>query len=286
MLFRSLLTSTENHTCLACSEYSSIFVVNKNSTQLGNDRVIKSRKNHATKKKSKSCTNHPGSSHSRIKTRNISDHITEFPPAIADNDLCHTIALNACKKMNKSNIEEAGCAVCGELTPVKNLSQVKNIKKMLHILTTPGVTCVERKNQNSPLREYSGPVLDYTCNRVCDHCRGCIHKGKVPRLALANGLWLGKIPDELKSLTFVEKLLIARVRHTCSYIKVASGMRKMKANIIAFESPIPKFYNILPPPRDDMNDVLAILFTGPCKPTPEDLKEHHFWCTETMLLKL
>ena len=144
--------------------------MNKNSTQLGNDHVIKSRKNHATKKKSKSCTNHPGSSHSRIKTRNISDHITEFPPAIADNDLCHTIALNACKKMNKSNIEEAGCAVCGELTPVKNLSRVKNIKKMLHILTTPGVTCVERKNQNSPLCEYSGPVLDYTCNRVCDHC--------------------------------------------------------------------------------------------------------------------
>ena len=76
--------------------------------------------------------------------------------------------LNTCKKMNKSNIEEAGCAVCGELTPVKNLSRVKNIKKLLHILTTPGVTCVECKNQNSPLREYSGPVLDYTCNRVCD----------------------------------------------------------------------------------------------------------------------
>jgi uncharacterized Fe-S cluster protein YjdI len=271
-----LLASTENHSCLVCSKYSSIFVANKNSTQLGSDCVTKSRENHTSKKKSKSYSNYSGSSHSKVKTRNISDHLNQFPPTIADNDLCHTIALNACKKMNKSNIEEAGCAVCGELTPVRNLSRLKNIKKILHILTTPGVTCVERKNKDSPLREYSGPVLDYTCNRVCDHCRRCIRKGKVPRLALANGPWLGKIPDELKSLTFVEKLLIARVRHTCSYVKVASGIRKMKANIIAFESPIPKIYNILPPPRDDMNDVLAILFTKPCKPTPEDLKRTPF----------
>ena len=119
---------------------------------------------------------------------------------------------------------------------------------MLHILTTSGVTRKERKNKNAPVCEYSGPVLDYTCNRVCDHCRRCIRKGKTPHLALANGLWLGKVPDELKSLRFVEKLLIARVQHTCSYVKVASGMRKMKANIIAFESPISKIYNILPPP--------------------------------------
>src|SRR6202044_1391382 len=48
-------------------------------------------------------------------------------------------------------------------------------------------------------------------------------KGKVPRLALANGLWLGKVPEELKSLRFVEKILIARVRHTCSYSVLRSG---------------------------------------------------------------
>ena len=53
-----------------------------------------------------------------------------------------------------------------------------------------------------------------------------VRKGKVPCLALANGLWLGKVPDELKSLRFVEKLLIAGVCHTCCYVKVASGMQK------------------------------------------------------------
>jgi len=90
-------------------------------------------------------------------------------------------------------------------------------------------------------------------------------------LALARNLWIGNVPEELKCLRFVEKILIAHVCHTCSFVKVASGMRKMKANVVAFESPTPKIYQILPPPREDLGDVLAILFTGPCKPSQADL---------------
>jgi hypothetical protein len=82
-------------------------------------------------------------------------------------------------------------------------------------------------------------------------------------LALAQGLWLGNVPTELSSLRFIEKILIARVRHTCCFIKISTGGRKMKANTIAFETPIPKVYHQLPPPRADMDDVLAIFFTGP-----------------------
>jgi hypothetical protein len=46
----------------------------------------------------------------------------------------------------------------------------------------------------------------------------------------------------------------------------------MNAHATAFENPIPKVYKCLPPPREDLDDVLAILFTGPCQPTQEDLK--------------
>ena len=33
------------------------------------------------------------------------------------------------------------------------------------------------------------------------------------KFALARGLWLGEIPDELQQLNFAEKLLIDKVRH-------------------------------------------------------------------------
>jgi hypothetical protein len=103
-------------------------------------------------------------------------------------------------------------------------------------------------------------------------CRGCIRKGNVPELALANGLWLGIVPKELADLRFVEKLFVARVRHNCCFVRVASGMRKMTSHVVAFQSPILKVYQALPPPVDELDDVLAILFTGPCKPTEKNFE--------------
>ena len=49
-------------------------------------------------------------------------------------------------------------------------------------------------------------------------------------------------------------------------------MHKMKANAIAFENPTPKIYKALPPSINELDDVLAFIFTGPCKPTEKELK--------------
>ncbi|KAJ3473986.1 hypothetical protein NLI96_g12711 [Meripilus lineatus] len=95
----------------------------------------------------------------------------------------------------------------------------------------------------------------------------------MPQIALANGLVLGEVPDELKDLSFVEKLVIAKYRHFISVIRVAkSGQRKLAGNAIIFAQPVPKFYDILPPPRDDLNDCLSVMFTGTSRPTYEDFK--------------
>ena len=63
-------------------------------------------------------------------------------------------------------------------------------------------------------------------------------------------------------------------------------MWKIKANVIAFQTPIIKVYNILPPPCAEMNEVLAILFTGLCKLTESDLSCTPFQFNAAMLLKL
>jgi hypothetical protein len=46
----------------------------------------------------------------------------------------------------------------------------------------------------------------------------------------------------------------------------------MASHVIAFESPVPKVYHQLPPPVEDLDEVLAVLFTGPCRPTEKDFK--------------
>ena len=162
--------------------------------------------------------------------------------------------------------------MCGELVPLSQLSRLKAIKNLLGILSAPGVTRIERKSASQKIAEFRGPVLDYRCDKVCDNCRKVIRKGKVPPLALVNNLWLGEVPKVLSELNYVERLLVARIRHNCCFVKVASsGLKKMTAHVITFESPLPKVYHILPPPVEDMDDVLAILFTGPSKPTEQDL---------------
>ena len=85
-------------------------------------------------------------------------------------------------------------------------------------------------------------------------------------------MWLGEIPEELQQLSFAEKLLIGRVRHNRCIVRVGKGMHKMIANAVMFEHPMQKIYTVLPPPIEEMDEVLAFIFTGPCQPTEDDFR--------------
>ena len=74
--------------------------------------------------------------------------------------------------MDPEDFEEVGCAVCGELKPCSDSSSLKSVKNILGILEAPGVMRVERKTDKCPIKEYRGPVLDYSCSNVCNGCRG------------------------------------------------------------------------------------------------------------------
>ncbi|KAJ3749722.1 hypothetical protein EV360DRAFT_56892, partial [Lentinula raphanica] len=71
-------------------------------------------------------------------------------------------------------------------------------------------------------------------------------------------------------------MLIARVQHTKCFVRVqkSAGNKycKLVSNVIAFENPTPQIYDVLPPPRKDLEAVLAIMFSGTSKPTEDDYK--------------
>lgn len=79
-------------------------------------------------------------------------------------------------------------------------------------LIEPGLVRVERHTPQDPIVYAYGPVLDDGLSNVCDVCRTDLEKGIRPLNALANGFWVRHVPPELSNLTFVEQLLIARVR--------------------------------------------------------------------------
>ena len=150
---------------------------------------------------------------------------------------------------------------------------LSDIKIDMSPLILPDVTRLERMCVTDDIQEIPGPVLDSDCNYMCNKCSVSLKRGKTPTNSLANGLWLGKVPQELKNLTYVEKMLIARVRHNRCIVRVkSSGRYKLRANAIVFQNPITKVYDVLPPPLKELDEVLACIFTGPCKPTKSDLK--------------
>ncbi|KAJ7028454.1 hypothetical protein C8F04DRAFT_964008 [Mycena alexandri] len=172
--------------------------------------------------------------------------------------------------MDPAAFEEAGCAVCGQLTTLCELTPLASAPYSLDPLEREGVTRVERLSDTDEVDELDGPVLDSTCDSVCVDCEIHLVKGAVPPLALANGFWIGAVPEVLKGLSFAEKLLIARIRHNRCLVRVSSGRAKMMANVIMFSNPTFKVYKELPPSRSEIEDVLAFIFTGPVQPTPED----------------
>jgi hypothetical protein len=94
----------------------------------------------------------------------ISDQPATFPPTPLDSTLSHKIINNFCADSEPTKLEEAGCAVCGRLTCVKELTKLKSVGNLLHILNVPGVTRVERMKISDKIEECPGPVLDNTCD--------------------------------------------------------------------------------------------------------------------------
>ncbi len=162
----------------------------------------------------------------------------------------------------------------------KNLTKVEEIMGKLDFallessdnLNAKFVTRAEWKSISDPIKQLPGPVIDSSCNSICNVCLTSLLKHKVPKNALARGL-IGAVPEVLSSLSFAEKILIARVRTSRYVVRVSSGLYKMSGNAIAFSIPMPKVYKELPPPRDELDEVLAFIFTAPTQPVEAQLRK-------------
>ncbi|KAF8646165.1 hypothetical protein AX16_007370 [Volvariella volvacea WC 439] len=207
----------------------------------------------------------------QVPSQLLSDNIT-YPPEPLSQDLVDNIITGFCQSMSPFNVEESGCVFCGKLYLNSDMQSLKSFIRLFDIFKVPKLLRKERHSSLDPIEYSSGPVLDSDCNKICPECRRSLLKGKVPKLALANNLWLGKVPKVLQDLTFVEKLLVSRIRSNSCIVRISSGFRKMISHVVTFEAPTARVYHKLPPPREDLDEVLAIYFTGPTKPTENDFK--------------
>ena len=139
------------------------------------------------------------------------ENSNQFPPDPPPMRLQHTIISDFCKDICPNKFVEAGCAVCGKLTPVLQLKDYSDVN--LTPLVQQDVTQIERYSNEDPIVSSDKAVLIDELDRICKSCSKSLQNGKCPVSSLANGLWLGKVPKELTGLSYAEQLIIARVRH-------------------------------------------------------------------------
>jgi hypothetical protein len=195
-----------------------------------------------------------------------------FPPPPVSVERSLSVIRSFCDAISSENLEETPCACCGASWPKNQCVPLDNVDVGILHRVDSHTTRKERQSPSDPISETSGPILLPHSNLLCAMCASSLRKDCMPKFALANGLWLGDVPQVLKDLTFIEKLVVARYRHNVCVARVDSGGKKLTANAVIFSHPVPKFYHVLPPPLDELDEVLAIMFTGSASPSEADLK--------------
>ncbi|KAJ3520697.1 hypothetical protein NMY22_g12638 [Coprinellus aureogranulatus] len=233
------------------------------------------------------CPAHKPVKHRKAQTSWIDDHDPDAPfPWEASYTLpaerypprptsVHDMAIamkGYCDGLTPEAIEEDGCCVCGQLCRRSSMSTFNAASYDLTLLEEIRCTRLERLTSADPIQQVAGPIIDGDLTSICPTCDEALSRGQRPKASLANHLWLGKVPECLKNLTLAEKALITRVRYNRCIVRVAKGHAKMVANVIAFEHPTKKIHERLPISRDELSEVLSVLYNGAEPPSDEDLR--------------
>jgi hypothetical protein len=200
-----------------------------------------------------------------------------FPPPPKTKTELETIVNSYCKAIQPASFEQSGCLVCGKLYLSSSMVSPHVLKDNVELLAENKCTRRERFRMSDPIEPQNGPVIAPNCKKVCRMCVDSLCDGRIPRQALATGLWIGEQPAVLKNLTYLERMLISPIRRNYCVSRVSMGGHKLVANAVMFSNPIEKIYTALPPPIADINDIIAVYFTGPVKPVPKLLRRTPFF---------
>lgn len=135
------------------------------------------------------------------------------------------------------------------------------------------------------LLDPAGVHADVQKGLVLSMCREClvsIKKGVLPPLSLANRLFIGQIPVELKDLTPVEESMIALCRAKSCIVQLKEennsavnpvNQRGFKGHIIIYPQRPERLASVLPPTIEDVITPICVIFVGSSPPTAKWLQE-------------
>ncbi|KAF8808438.1 hypothetical protein BYT27DRAFT_7029422, partial [Phlegmacium glaucopus] len=128
---KTMLEYFHDHHCDQCDLYVSVFTENKPKIKV---RAKKERKK------------------SNTPTSNLP---SKFPPDPPSNMFVETIIKDFCNDTAPQNFVEGGCAVCGQLSPLKNMDLLNEINYDLDIISPYNIGRQERQHTSDPVETTS-----------------------------------------------------------------------------------------------------------------------------------
>ncbi|KAF9056764.1 hypothetical protein BDP27DRAFT_1146750, partial [Rhodocollybia butyracea] len=109
-------------------------------------------------------------------------------------------------------------------------------------------------------------------------CFSFLTRGKLPRLALNNGLYRGELPDELKDITWVEEMACSLYRTTAHVSRLYGSTSEenplyIHGNTCAHPMQVISHAKKLPRTPSDVNDLITVVFVGSRKLRKDELSK-------------
>ncbi|KAG1765855.1 hypothetical protein EV702DRAFT_920286, partial [Suillus placidus] len=113
--------------------------------------------------------------------------------------------------------------------------------------------------------------------RMCTECYRSLGNTKIPRCAIANKLYRGRLPSQFHDLTWVEEMVCAVYRNTAHVTRLYQSSDPAQpmvfhGNTCAHKSDVVSTVRVLPRTPADINGMISVVFLGPNKLDPHSLR--------------
>ena len=187
------------------------------------------------------------------------------------------------------------CVCCAQDTPIGERVRKVHSQVDLELLEGPTNHWNDPSFRPPPTPFDSGPlknklldkhgvinnVSDFTLE-LCTACSRSLSRHTLPKFALANRLYVGPVPEELKDLTMVEESMIARARAKSWIVKLQeleannaapTAQRGLKGHSIIYPQQPDHVASVLPPAVDETLAYICVIFVGSSALTSTWLRE-------------
>jgi hypothetical protein len=154
---------------------------------------------------------------------------------------------------NNSSMKRYECSFCGKFELAMDV-KMRSKDELDITLLDQAVIQLRNVCHQPQIESFNPSSLINSLYVLCHLCNSAVTRNSfcsIPLCSYANGLWIGKVPDELKDLTFLEEQCIARARATKCMYKLSlgpSGQFAARGNVCILPQDSTSFLNAMPAP--------------------------------------